>query len=342
MAAHSPPRTIAGVCAAARPVPVAALARVDQSLLVVVPSPGDAEALHAGLAFVAPQLPAAYLAAEAVETYGARPLSLGASAAAAIDLARLARRHLQVLIAPARLLLHPLPPPSLVAKRTVVLRRGDRLGRDDFVATLLAEGYRRTAVATEAGEVAVRGEICDVCTLEGCVRLVLEVDRIDPLRTFDPTSQRTESEPLDEFTVSPLRLFPADAAARYRLATRLESDGYGEVAALVREELHREVWEGMLSLAHESQPLWSMVDRLVVCEPADVLTEIERAIKAAQHNWSTLALHGHALPPPERVLYGRQLCAEALAGADRVVELALTEGEPTVTLHTAPAPSHAS
>lgn len=321
---------------------MAALARVDQSLLVVVPSPGDAEALHAGLAFVAPQLPAAYLAAEAVETYGARPLSLGASAAAAIDLARLARRHLQVLIAPARLLLHPLPPPSLVAKRTVVLRRGDRLGRDDFVATLLAEGYRRTAVATEAGEVAVRGEICDVCTLEGCVRLVLEVDRIDSLRTFDPVSQRSESQPLGEFAVPPLRLFSIDQVARARLATRLESDGYGEVAALVREELHREVWEGMLSLAHESQPLWSMVDRLVVCEPADVLTEIERAIKAAQHNWSTLALHGHALPPPERVLYGRQLCAEALAGADRVVELALTEGEPTVTLHTAPAPSHAS
>lgn len=342
LATHPPPRTIAGVCPAARSLAVAALAGGDAPLLAVVPNPNDAEVLQVGLAFAAPQLVAACLAAEAAEAYTARPMSLGATSAAAVELDRLARGQVQVVIVPARLLLYPFPPLTTLAERTAIVRRGEGLRREEFVTTLLAQGYRRVPVATEAGELAVRGEIFDVCTLEGCVRAVLEVDRVDSLRTFDPATQRSQSEELDEFAIHPLRLFPADAAARRRLATRLERDGYRDTAAAVREDRHGELWDGLLGLAHDSLPLWSLAARIVVCEPTDVLAEVERAASAARHGWSTLAAHGHALPPPESWLYDRATCASALACADRVIELALGDPAPDVMIHTAPAPSHAS
>ena len=342
LAAHPPPLTIAGVCPAARGLAVAALTTSDAPLLAVVPTPRDAEALHAGLALVLPHLATAVLAAEAADAYSARPVALGASSAAALELARLARGLVGVLIVPARLLIHPFPTPASLAQRTLVLRGGGRLAREEAIADLVGQGYRRVFVASEAGELAARGEIFDVCTREGCARAVLEVDRIDSLRAFDPVTQRSLPGELDEFSVPPLRLFPSDTAARQRLAARLERDGFGEAASAVLAGLKGELWEDLLALAHDAVPLWSVATRVVVCEPTDVLAEIERAFTAARHGWATLATRGHALPPPENWLFDRAACASALAAADRIVQLALGDSGPAATLHTAPAPSHAS
>ncbi len=340
--AHPSPLTIAGVCPAARGIAVAALAASNTPLLAVVATPRDAEALQAGLALVSPRLATAVLAAEAAEAYSARPISLGASSAAALELVRLARGLIGALIVPARLLTHPFPTPASLAQRTLVLHAGNRLLREGAIADLVAQGYRRVPVATEAGELAVRGEIFDVCTREGCVRAVLDVDRIDSLRAFDPVTQRSLPGELDEFSVPPLRLFPTDAGARQRLASRLERDGYSEAATAVLDGQHGGLWEGLVALAQEAVPLWSVATRVVVCEPADVLAEIERTITAARQGWATLAARGPALPPPEGWLLDRTACASALATADRVIELALADTGPAATLHTAPAPAHAS
>ncbi len=342
LAAHLPPRIIAGVCPAARALAVAALVTTEAPLLAIVPTPRDAETLQAGLALVSPELVTAVLEAEAAEAYSARGSSLGASSAAARELVRLARGLLGVIIVPARLLTHPFPTPASLVQRTLILRPGERLPREEAIANLVAEGYRRVPVAAEAGELAVRGQVLDVCTREGCARAVLDVERIDSLHAFDPETQRSLPEEFDEFPVPPLRLFPADASARHRLAERLQRDGYGDVTNAVLEGQHDELWEGLFALAHEAVPLWSLAERRVVCEPTDVVAEIERAIAAARQGWATLAARGHALPPPESWLYDGGACAKALAAADRIVELALTSGEPAVTLHTAPAPAHAS
>ena len=342
LAAHCSPLTIAGVCPAARPLAVAALASSGTPLLAVVPAPRDTETLQAGLALVAPGLATAALPAEAVEVYSARPISLGASSAAAIELVRLARGALDALIVPARLLIHPFPTPTSLARRTVLLQAGQRLVRDETIADLIAQGYRRVSVASEAGELAVRGEIFDVCTREGCVRAVLDVERIDSLRAFDPATQRSLPGELAEFTVPPLRLFPTDRGARHRLAARLQHEGFHDAATAVFQEADGELWEGLLALAHDGCPLWSVAARVVVCEPTDVRAEIERALTAARQGWATLEARGHALPPPESFLFDRSACTAALARADRVVELDLGGAWPAVTLHTAPAPSHAS
>ena len=342
LAAHPSPLTIAGVCPAARGVAVAAVVTSDAPLLAVVPTPRDAEALQAGLALALPHLPTAVLEAEAAEAYSARPTSLGASSAAALDLGRLARGRVGVLIAPARLLAHPFPTPASLAQRTLVLRAGDRLVREEAIADLAAQGYRRVPVASEAGELAARGEIFDVCTREGCARVVLDVDRIDSLRAFDPVTQRSLPGELDEFSLPPLRLFPTDALARQRLAARLERDGFSQAASALLAGLQGELWDGLFALVHDAVPLWSVAERVVVCEPTDVLAEIERALAAARQGWATLAARGQVVPPPESWLFDRTACAKALAAADRIVELALADGKPTATMHTIPAPAHAT
>lgn len=342
LATHRSPLTIAGVCPAARAVAVAALAAPRTPLLAVVPTPRDTETLQAGMALIAPHLATATLPAEAAEAYSARPISLGASSAAAIELVRLARGALDALIVPARLLIHPFPTPRSLAQRTLLLQAGQRLVREAAINDLISQGYRRVSVATEAGELAVRGEIFDVCTHEGCARAVLGVERIDSLRAFDPATQRSLPGELDEFSVPPLRLFPTDRGARHRLAAHLHREGYDDVATAVAQEADGELWEWLFALAHDGCPLWSVATRAVVCEPADVLAEIERALTAARQGWATLKARGHALPPPDSFLFDHPTCARALAAADRVVELDLASPEPAVTLHTGPAPSHAS
>jgi transcription-repair coupling factor (superfamily II helicase) len=211
------------VCPGARALAVAALLGQRKSAVVVVPSPRDAEELVAGLALIDPTLPAALFPAEAVAAYQGRPAPLGATAAASLALLGLANRTLAVLAVPARVLPFPVPLPATLPARCPRIAAGSRLDPASLAASLVEAGYRRTEVVEEAGEFALRGQVVDLGTPERFVRIVLDVDRVEAVREFDPTSQRRGTADLEDVLVPPLRLFPAGESERAALARRLDA-----------------------------------------------------------------------------------------------------------------------
>jgi transcription-repair coupling factor (superfamily II helicase) len=99
----------------------------------------------------------------------------------------------------------------------VALARGDTVDLDQLIARLLELGYQREAMVESPGQVSVRGGIVDVFPAGASepVRLELFGDEIESLRTFDPSSQRSEGE-RESVAVLPARevLLTEEAIAR--------------------------------------------------------------------------------------------------------------------------------
>ena len=97
------------------------------------------------------------------------------------------------VVLPAPALLQPVPPPSLLERSDLVLRIEMNLDREPFLTKLLSWGYRRVAVVSQVGEIAVRGGIIDIFTPAADLpyRLELWGDDIKSIRIFDPDLQRS-------------------------------------------------------------------------------------------------------------------------------------------------------
>ncbi len=334
-------RVVAGVCPGARAVAVAALADADAGTLVVVPSPRDAEELAAGLRLLFPELPCAVLPVEAMEAYQGHPPPLGATAAVVHALLAAAAGAVRVLVAPARLLLYPLPDPRELAGRAATIRPGDRIDPGALAAQLAAGGYRRVEVVEEAGEFAVRGQVLDVGAPDRYVRVLVDIDTVERLAAFDPATQRS-AEAVEVASFAPLRLFAATADARTVLAARLEAHGCPAAAMAALDGVNEAWWEGLLGWTGGHLQLWQLLARVVVCEPAPVAAEVERTLAALARARAALASDQASLPEPEAWLAAPDAVAAVVAAADAVVELAIDEGAPTVRVRTAPTPALAS
>lgn len=319
---------------------VAALVR-EGPAVVVAPSPRDAEELVAGLELLVPELPAVLLPAEAVEAYHGRTPPLGATAAASLALGNLAAGVVRCIVAPARLLPYSLPVPSSLQARTPRLEVGQRLDPRELARVLAVAGYRRAEVVEEAGDFALRGQVVDLATPEGALRLVLDIDIIESIAELDPVTQRSGA-PRPTAAVPPLRLFPAGESERLALAAHLESFGCGAAAAAAMDDCSAALWEGFLGWVLPHRHVWELAPEVVVCEPAAVLAEVGRHLQALRQARETLQRDGICTPPVEDWLAGLERCREALAGADEVAELPLEDGTPWVRLRTVPTPNLAS
>lgn len=113
----------------------------------------------------------------------------------------------RALVAPRDAVDAPLPAPSEFLAAHRVLRRGDRLDREVFLAHLLTHGYDRVDTVERAGEVAVRGEVLDLWSpgADGPRRALWPFDHIESLRKIDLTTQRS-TDLVDEAPVAPARL----------------------------------------------------------------------------------------------------------------------------------------
>lgn len=333
-------RAVGGVCPGARALGVAALAG-QSPLLVIVPSPRDAEDLVAGLDLLAPELGAAALPAEAVSAYQRHPPPLGATAAAAQALFDLACGEVHCLVAPARLLPFPFPDPEALAKRTPRLEVGQRLDPRQLATDLMAAGYRRVEVVEEAGDFALRGQVIDLAMPKGAVRVVLDIDEIESIAELDTSSQRS-GEARRMVAVLPLRLFAVTDRERLALAARLESYGCSSAAAAAIDNRDPANWESFLGWVLPHQRLWELASHLVVCEREGVLSEVARSLQALEHAHDALQMDGVCTPAAETWLASHGVCRDGIQGADIVAELPLEDGTPWVRLRTAPTPNLAS
>jgi transcription-repair coupling factor (superfamily II helicase) len=320
---------------------VAALSDEVDLTVAIVPTPRDAEELLAGLELLAPELGSALLPSEVVEAYLGRTPPLGATAAAALSLLKVARGAVRCLVAPARLLPYPWPEPASLPGRAPRLVMGQRVDPGELARALVEIGYRRVEVVEEAGDFALRGQVIDLGTPDRFVRCVLDVDVVETLAEFDPASQRSGAT-MSEVDVPPLRLFPADAEARLSLAARLEELSCTRAAAAAFAGTEPHLWEGFLGWSAPHLPLWELGRRLVVVEPTSVQSEVDRLFVALRHARDTLLRDGLVLPPTEAWMAGAESCRNVTLAADRIEELVVEDGTAWVRLNTGPTPNLAA
>lgn len=108
-------------------------------------------------------------------------------------------------------LMHKILPQSVVESAFLTLHVGDEIAPDKVVARLICNGYQRVDLVEAKGELARRGDILDVypLTADAPIRIEFFGDEIDAIRSFDPASQRSVSDEIDDklraVTLCPVR-----------------------------------------------------------------------------------------------------------------------------------------
>lgn len=119
-----------------------------------------------------------------------------------------------VLILPVNTLMQRVCPHSYLHGHALVMKKGQRLSRDDLRSQLEQAGYRSVDQVMEHGEFATRGALLDLYPMgsEQPYRIDFFDDEIDSLRVFDVDTQRTLEE-VEAINLLPAHEFPTDKAA---------------------------------------------------------------------------------------------------------------------------------
>ena len=133
----------------------------------------------------------------------------------------LPRTHRGVLVAPVQTLMQRLPPTAFIEAQSLVLETGTRFSMEAQRTHLQRAGYRNVGTVAERGEYAVRGSLMDIFPMgsELPLRIDLDDDEIDSLRTFDPDTQRTV-ERIDAVRILPAKEIPLDTQGISRFRER--------------------------------------------------------------------------------------------------------------------------
>ncbi|KAA0230622.1 transcription-repair coupling factor [candidate division KSB1 bacterium] len=101
-----------------------------------------------------------------------------------------------VVLTTAKAVLETLLSPQALHAKKIELRLGDELPFETLITQLIEMGFERQPVVEQPGELAVRGGIIDLFPLSRTLPVRIEFwgDRVESLREFDPTTQRSESE----------------------------------------------------------------------------------------------------------------------------------------------------
>ena len=294
--------------------------------LVVVPHLADAPEVVAGLKLLVPTLRARAVPAECAAPYQGCEPPLAARLELVRLLSALAGGAVDLLVAPVRALSAPLPEPSAVDGATVALAVGEVVDPHRLAADLAVAGYRRVDLVEEAGDFAIRGWVVDVHRGDDHGwRIQLDDDRIEEIRPFDPSSQRSTGEIATALVLPPLDPFAIEVDPM--LLSRRLAPELPELAAVVGEGAERRLWWGACHLVAPWCRWTDLASELVVCDRDEVLGELGRWLAVQQREWRTLADRTLPLPPPELLLPGASELATALgAPALRVETLEVVDG----------------
>jgi transcription-repair coupling factor (superfamily II helicase) len=328
-----PGLAVGGVVPGGRALALAAVAAhkwPEGLALVVVPHVAEAEELAAGLRLLAPALRVGVAPAELASPYlGAEP-PLAARLQTVELLQRVAKGAVDLVVAPARLLGSPVPMPRAVEDAAFRISRGDRLDLGELAAGLSGAGYRRVDLVEEAGEFAVRGWVVDIHAGGGAgLRLQLDDDRVESIRSFDATDQRSVGEPLEDLTILPLDPFPAEPERLIEVAGMLETE-FPALAVQMAEGAAKRLWWGFLHLAGESTNWLELADDVVVCDRDDVLGELARWWQVQDREWLALSRRVMELPPPSHLFLDPDDLKSRIGEASlRLEQLELVDGSTT-------------
>ncbi len=328
-----PGLAVGGIVPGARALAVAAVAAhgwPEGLALVVVPHVAEVEDLAAGLRLLAPDLRVGVAPAELASPYlGAEP-PLAARLQMVELLQQVAEGAVDLVVAPARLLGSPLPIPRAVDESALRIGVGEQLDLGGLAAGLSAAGYRRVDLVEEAGEFAVRGWVVDIhAGGESGLRLQLDDDRVESIRSFDSSNQRSVGETVQDLRLLPLDPFPAEPERLLEVAALLEAE-FPALAVQMAEGAERRLWWGFLHLAGESTSWLELADHIVVCDRDEVLGELARWWQVQDREWQVLSGRVMELPSPDRLLFNPENMRSTIEKASlRLEQLELVDGSTT-------------
>jgi len=148
-----------------------------------------------------------------------------------------------VVIASAPSLLQRLPPVDYVAARTLELKTGQTMDRQQFIDSLSAVGYLRVPQVGEHGEFAVRGSLLDIYPMGSGRPLRVDFfdDDIESLRFFNPDTQMS-GDKTESIKILPGREIPLDENDVKRFRERYRERFEGQPS---KSRVYREVSDGI-------------------------------------------------------------------------------------------------
>jgi len=222
---------------------LARLARSTRPLAVVSATALDAQRLLEEIAWFAPELRACLLPDWETLPYDQFSPHQDLVSERLATLYRIHRGEFDVAIVPASTALVRLCPPSYLAAYTFFLSAGTRLDADALRRQLATAGYQHVTQVVAPGEFCFRGGIVDLFPMGSALPLRLDLDDelIDSIRTFDADTQRTLYA-VNEVRLLPAREFPLDEPARARFRGRFREIFEGDPS---RKGLYRDVSNGV-------------------------------------------------------------------------------------------------
>ncbi|MEH1828075.1 MAG: transcription-repair coupling factor [Nostoc sp.] len=195
-----------------------------------------------------------------------------------------------------------LPPPEVFGQFCLTLKKGMELDLNAFSEKITLLGYERVPLVEMEGQWSRRGDIVDVFPVssEFPVRLEWFGDEIEQIREFDPATQRSALDKVDQIILTPTSFTPVVMAALNKSAEfrvlSAESEFNSERAerpATANSTQHSALIEGsrrFLGLAFE-QPA-SLLNYLAentliaIDEPEQCHAHSDRWVENAQEQWS--------------------------------------------------------
>jgi transcription-repair coupling factor (superfamily II helicase) len=296
---------------------------LERPLLVLVPREADALAWVEAARLVRGDQRAVYLPAPALTPYQETPLSLAVRAHEVQALERLLRPGISAVVGTPRALFLRIPVLERLAERVLEVAPGDEQPIESLLPRLLDNGYQRTDLVRQVGEMAVRGGVIDLWPpgLELPVRLDLFGDSVESIRLFEVASQRS-TERLERVRILPLTLFPAGPGAMRELSGAL-SRRLGRKAGVEVLERLRGLqagspfpgWENLLALLQEET--CSVVDLLpaaavLAVSPETLLEEARSFAARLEEDFATRRALGGVAPAPDELLIPFAEVAEAI------------------------------
>jgi transcription-repair coupling factor (superfamily II helicase) len=198
-----------------------------------------------------------------------------------------------VIVASAPVLLQKLPPVDYVTARSLSLRKGQELPRDEFIDSLVSSGYFRVPQVSEHGEFAVRGSLIDIFPMGSGrpIRIDFFDDEIESLRYFSAESQLS-GDVIEDISVLPAREVPLDTESIRDFRERYRERFEGQPA---KSRVYREVSDGIAHGGIEYYlPLFfdetaTLLDYLprgcIVLAPAGIESTLEQSWKEIEERY---------------------------------------------------------
>ncbi len=197
-------------------------------LLVVAPEPVDAERLLSDIRFFSPS-PERVLLYPGWEILPFENLSPhpDISATRLNTLYAALSGEVDVIVAPAAALMQRTLPKKSFLSMIDYLAQGEEAPFEEFLKSLVAKGYGRTAQVEERGEFSVRGGIVDLYppSADRPVRIEFFGDEIESMRSFDLETQRSHGECLKELVILPAKEAWIPEGSALKAAKRLKDRG---------------------------------------------------------------------------------------------------------------------